>query len=121
MAKTTLPQLLKNGIENGDWSIICSLYKSITGLTIEPPKIVKVKNTFVDDGSLVKKEKPEEKKLYNPPNLTNRRDPIRYIKVKCGCGKVDELPEGIAKVYLARGEDAPQYKCQRCISRNKHE
>ena len=117
--KIKLQDLLKQGIEDGDWSIICGLYKSITGKEIEIPKTPKRKNQFVDDGKIVKKETKDEKKLYNEVNLNNRRKPVNYVNVKCSCGATDELPDYIAGPYLRRGDDAPEYKCQRCILRNK--
>jgi hypothetical protein len=117
--KVKLQDLLKQGIEDGDWSIICSLYKSITGEQIEVPKTPKRKNLFIDDGRVVRRETADEKKLYNDVSLDNKRQPVQYIKVNCGCGQIDELPDYIAGPYLRRGDDAPEYKCQRCILRHK--
>jgi hypothetical protein len=117
MAKQTLSSVLKQAIEEHDWDVIINLYKAITGETIKQPKKPKHKNLFKDDGKLVKKESAAVKKLYNEPNLDNRRVPIIYIDVKCkGCGKVESLPSEIASRYNGDPEHgSPEYKCQTCI------
>lgn len=119
--KQQLSDLLKEAIECADWDIICKIYTSITKEKIVPPKKPKHRNTFVDNGKLVKRESKAEKKLYNEPNLENRRQPVVYVDIRCACGSTDSVPSYIASSYGNDPERGlPEYKCQKCIRNKKY-
>ena len=145
--KKKLPEVLKDAILTGDWSLVCKVYTAITGLNIAPPSIQPIQsiqqiqsemlptqptpirqklvgrhhnNTFVDDFSQARqdlKSSRDMSKLYND-HLTERRPPSQLVNVRCGCGQIDQVLPEIASQYLVSAENGgSEYKCQRCIKK----
>lgn len=120
--KQQLSDMLKEAIECLDWEIIAQIYTSITKQPIQIPKKPRHRNKFIDDGTLVKKDSEDIKKLYNKPNLNNRRQPIEYVEVACGkCGTKETVPVHIARSYGSDPDKGlPEYRCQKCIKNMKY-
>lgn len=142
--KKKLPEVLKDAILTGDWSLVCKVYTTITGLNITLPSNQPIQqiqpeipptqtiqnrqklvgrhhnNTFVDDFSQARqdlKSSRDMSKLYND-HLTERRPPSQLVNVRCGCGQIDQVLPEIASQYLVSAENGgSEYKCQRCIKK----